>query len=139
MTTQRRSVADEPAMSERVDESSLSVDSPRRVMILGVLDAPCCTSVHCAANDGIGVVAEYLHADRRRTELCWSVPSIALRLTRKIGAPRISMPITEPRFHNSLVDVDHSVVDEASPHVHAAWRNGIEQFLRVLPEVSFDA
>ena len=53
-------VTNEPEMAERIDEASLPVNSPRRLVVAYLVDRTVRPSRHRAVNKAVGVVCEHL-------------------------------------------------------------------------------
>ncbi len=83
MAAQRRPVADQPFVSERVDEAALPVSSPRHLMVPGAGETALRARLQSASDQRIRIVAEHLHPGRRCTELRWSLPAVLRRLTEE--------------------------------------------------------
>jgi len=83
MAAQRRPVAHQPFVPERVDEAALPVRSPRHLMVPDTGETALGARLQSASDQRIRVVAEHLHSGRRCTELRRSLPAVLLRLTEE--------------------------------------------------------
>jgi len=86
VTVQRRLVAHQPEMAERVEEPALPMRSPRHRMIshriVVVRTRRCSTVGEC-----VWIVHEHLHPHRRGTKHTRAFPAVAFRLGEKERSP----------------------------------------------------
>ena len=64
MGAQRRAVADQPKMSEWIDESTLPVYPPRRLVVANLVDGAVCSGSYCPTNESVGVLNEDFDSNR---------------------------------------------------------------------------
>src|SRR5205085_451049 len=80
---QRRAVADQPQVSERVDEPALAVHAPGRLVIADLVQAAVGACPYGRGHEGVRVVDEHLDADGAGPERGGGVPAVALRLAEE--------------------------------------------------------
>ena len=85
---QRRSVADQPDMTEWIGESTLAMDPPWSPVILDVLQTAGCARLQCASDHRVGVVAEQFNPDRGGTYFLWAIPGVLGWLGKEEGRTR---------------------------------------------------
>jgi hypothetical protein len=73
---QGRFIADQPNMSEGIDESTLPVGSPWSLVIPNLIKTAICTRLHGACNDSIWVIAEQFDPDRSNAYRFGAFPAI---------------------------------------------------------------
>ncbi|MGH7711458.1 MAG: hypothetical protein ACREOG_09240, partial [Gemmatimonadaceae bacterium] len=83
VTSQGRPIANEPDVSERIDESALTMHAPGCFMIPDLVQAAVGTFCHRARDQAVGIIAKHLNARRGYAELRWALPSIVRRLPDK--------------------------------------------------------
>jgi len=83
MTSERRSVADEPDVSEWVDKPALAVRSPGHLVHLYPVTTSCCTSCECVRNECVWIVTEEFNAYRRHAKLLRALPAVVRWLAHK--------------------------------------------------------
>src|SRR4249919_3830926 len=79
-TVQRTSVTHEPHVPERVEEMSLAVNAPGRLMIAQIIETPLCSSGQCTRDECIRIIAEHLDSRGSRAENSRSFPAVRGRL-----------------------------------------------------------
>jgi len=100
---QRRPVADEPGVPERIDKSSLSVDAPRRVMVPDAAAIAYGPLLQRPGDESVRILAAHLHPHRRGAEHRRALPAVRGRLAdEEWRAPAISIPATDPRLPSSV-------------------------------------
>src|SRR5437867_3270935 len=70
-------------MSERINETALTVSSPRRFVIPDWVATALRTRIHGARDKGIGIVAEDFDPCGSDAQLGGTLPTVGLRLTKK--------------------------------------------------------
>jgi hypothetical protein len=100
---QRGLVANKPDVPERVDESSLPMNAPGRLVVPNPVAIAARPLLHRPGNEGVRILAEHLHPRRCDAEHGWALPAVRLRLSdEERRAPATSIPATDPRLHSSV-------------------------------------
>ena len=74
-------VTDKPQMAERIDEPSLAVNAPWRLVVADLVDAAVCSSCHRTFDEGVGVIHEDLDSHRPRANGGGDVPAVVRGFT----------------------------------------------------------
>src|SRR5439155_12956461 len=83
MAAQRRPVANQPLVAERIDEAALPVSSPRHLMVPDAVETALRARLHRPSNERIWIIAEHLHSRGGRAQLQRSFPTVLLRFAEE--------------------------------------------------------
>jgi hypothetical protein len=82
---QGRFVAHQPDVPERIDEPTLTMRSPGRLVIPDFIKATVCTRFHSTSDHRVRIIAEQLDPDCRRTYRFGAFPTISGWLSQEEG------------------------------------------------------
>ena len=83
MGSDRRSVADEPDVPERIHEPALAVRAPGHGVHPYPVTAGRCSGCECARDECVRIVAEEFNAHRRHAKLFGALPAVVRWLADK--------------------------------------------------------